>query len=94
MAARAEEQGFGKAAITYRLKDWGVSRQRYWGTPIPVVHCKECGIVAVPEEQLPVVLPKDVAFTGKGKSPLAQLDSFVKTACPKCGAAGLPARAV
>ena len=87
MAARAEEQGFGKAAITYRLKDWGVSRQRYWGTPIPVVHCKACGIVPVPEEQLPVVLPKDVAFTGKGKSPLAQLDSFVKTACPKCGAA-------
>ncbi|MBE0657419.1 MAG: leucine--tRNA ligase [Bryobacteraceae bacterium] len=86
MAARAEEQGFGKAAITYRLKDWGVSRQRYWGTPIPVVHCKACGIVPVPEDQLPVVLPKEVEFTGKGKSPLAQLPSFVNTACPKCGA--------
>ncbi len=85
MAAKAEADGFGKASITYRLKDWGVSRQRYWGTPIPVVHCKQCDVVPVPDDQLPVTLPYEAQFTGKGKSPLAQLESFVKTACPKCG---------
>jgi len=85
MAAYAEEHGFGKASITYRLKDWGISRQRYWGTPIPVVHCKKCGVVPVPEDQLPVVLPTGVKFTGRGKSPLAQSESFLKTTCPKCG---------
>jgi leucyl-tRNA synthetase len=86
MAAKAEREGFGKAAITYRLKDWGVSRQRYWGTPIPVVHCAACGVVPVPEDQLPVVLPPEVEFTGRGKSPLANLKSFLETTCPKCGA--------
>lgn len=85
MAALAEQKGFGKASITYRLKDWGVSRQRYWGTPIPFVHCKVCGVVPVPDDQLPVVLPRDVEFTGKGKSPLAQVESFLKTTCPTCG---------
>jgi leucyl-tRNA synthetase len=87
MAARAERDGFGKAAITYRLKDWGVSRQRYWGTPIPVIHCPSCGVVPVPDEQLPVVLPRDVEFTGRGRSPLAQVESFLKTQCPRCGGA-------
>jgi leucyl-tRNA synthetase len=87
MAEHATEQGFGQASITYRLKDWGISRQRYWGTPIPVVHCKACGIVAVPEEQLPVLLPDDVQFTGKGRSPLAQNEQFLRTACPRCGGA-------
>jgi leucyl-tRNA synthetase len=85
MAAYAEEHGFGKASITFRLKDWGISRQRYWGTPIPVVHCKKCGVVPVPDDQLPVVLPTDVQFTGKGKSPLAQSEKFLKTTCPQCG---------
>ena len=85
MAEKAEREGFGKASITYRLKDWGVSRQRYWGTPIPVVHCRACGTVPVPDDQLPVVLPTGVEFTGRGKSPLAQLDSFLNTTCPKCG---------
>jgi leucyl-tRNA synthetase len=85
MSAHAEEQGFGKAAITYRLKDWGVSRQRYWGTPIPIVHCPTCGVCGVPDDQLPVVLPREAEFTGQGKSPLAQLESFVRTTCPKCG---------
>jgi leucyl-tRNA synthetase len=87
MAAHAEQNGFGKAAITYRLKDWGVSRQRYWGTPIPMIHCSSCGIQAVPDDQLPVVLPRDVEFTGRGQSPLARLDSFVNTTCPRCGEA-------
>ena len=85
MAAYAESHGFGKASITYRLKDWGISRQRYWGTPIPIVHCPVDGVVAVPDDQLPVVLPTDVQFTGKGKSPLAQNEKFLKTTCPKCG---------
>ena len=72
MNARAEREGFGKAAITFRIKDWGISRQRYWGTPIPVIHCPKCGVVPVPEEDLPVELPYDVKFTGKGRSPLAE----------------------
>jgi len=66
MSARAEAEGFGNAAITYRLRDWGVSRQRYWGTPIPVIHCERCGVVPVPEDQLPVVLPLNVKITGAG----------------------------
>jgi leucyl-tRNA synthetase len=85
MAAHATEKGFGQRETTYRLKDWGISRQRYWGTPIPVVYCEKDGIVAVPDDQLPVVLPKDVALTGEGGSPLAATPSFVNTTCPKCG---------
>jgi len=85
MAAHATEKGFGKRETTYRLKDWGISRQRYWGTPIPVVYCEKDGIVAVPDEQLPVVLPANVALTGKGGSPLAATPEFVNATCPKCG---------
>ena len=65
MNAYAEQKGFGKAAITFRIKDWGISRQRYWGTPIPMIHCPKCGVVPVPEKDLPVILPYDVKFTGK-----------------------------
>jgi leucyl-tRNA synthetase len=85
MNQKAEREGFGKAAITYRIKDWGISRQRYWGTPIPVIHCEKCGTVPVPEKDLPVVLPIDVQLTGKGRSPLADVASFVNVKCPKCG---------
>ena len=86
MAERARLEGFGETTVTYRLKDWGISRQRYWGTPIPIVYCDACGAVGVPEDQLPVVLPQDVAFTGKGQSPLARHEGFANTSCPKCGA--------
>ncbi len=85
MAERAERDGFGKAAITYRIKDWGISRQRYWGTPIPVIHCAQCGIVPVPERDLPVVLPLGVKITGEGKSPLENVPEFINVKCPKCG---------
>ncbi len=85
MQALAAEKGFGKATTTYRLKDWGVSRQRYWGTPIPMVYCEKDGIVPVPEEQLPVVLPKQVEITQQGGSPLGRVPEFVNTTCPKCG---------
>jgi leucyl-tRNA synthetase len=88
MAGRAEAENFGKKAITFRIKDWGVSRQRYWGTPIPVVHCQNCGVVPVPDEELPVRLPLDVAITGKGKSPLENVPEFVNVPCPKCGGKG------
>ncbi len=76
---------FGEAAITYRLKDWGVSRQRYWGTPIPMIHCGRCGLVQVPDDQLPVVLPAQVEITQQGGSPLGRVPGFVNTTCPKCG---------
>jgi leucyl-tRNA synthetase len=85
MTREAEAKGFGKGTIQYRLKDWGISRQRYWGTPIPVVYCDQCGIVPVPEKDLPVVLPMDVKLTGQGQSPLAGVPEFVRTTCPKCG---------
>ena len=81
----AEEEGFGKARIQYRLRDWLISRQRYWGAPIPVVHCPNCGAVPVPEDQLPVQLPENVDFSGKGLSPLAQLEDWVNVPCPTCG---------
>jgi leucyl-tRNA synthetase len=87
MAAYAAEHGFGKAAITFRIKDWGISRQRYWGTPIPVIHCPACGVAPVPEDQLPVVLPDRAALTGTGRSPLENLPDFVNVACPRCGGA-------
>jgi len=85
MNKKAESEGFGKAAVTYRIKDWGISRQRYWGTPIPVIHCPKDGMVPVPEKDLPVVLPVDVQLTGKGRSPLADVAAFVNVKCPKCG---------
>ena len=87
MAAYAAERGFGKAAITFRIKDWGISRQRYWGTPIPVIHCPACGVVPVPKDQLPVVLPDHASLTGTGRSPLENLPEFVNVACTRCGAA-------
>ncbi|MGD1091927.1 MAG: leucine--tRNA ligase [Bryobacteraceae bacterium] len=85
MNQRAEREGFGKAAITFRIKDWGISRQRYWGTPIPVIHCPKCGLVPVLEKDLPVILPLDVKITGKGRSPLEDVDSFMNVPCPVCG---------
>lgn len=83
----AEEKGFGKARIQYRLRDWLISRQRYWGAPIPMIHCPTCGTVPVPEADLPVRLPEDIAFSGRGPSPLAQLEAWVQTICPTCGGA-------
>ncbi len=80
-----EAQGKGKRTIQYRLRDWGISRQRYWGAPIPMINCEKCGIVPVKEEDLPVVLPENVVFTPEGGSPLAALPEFVNTTCPKCG---------
>jgi leucyl-tRNA synthetase len=85
MAAEAEQNGFGKPAVTYRLKDWGISRQRYWGTPIPMVYCEKDGIVPVPEKDLPVLLPDNVDITLTGASPLTRVPEFVNTTCPKCG---------
>jgi leucyl-tRNA synthetase len=79
-----EEKGIGEKTINFRLRDWNISRQRYWGTPIPIIYCNECGIVPVPEYQLPVVLPENVEFTGMG-NPLSQVEDFVNTTCPKCG---------
>jgi leucyl-tRNA synthetase len=81
----AEQQGFGKVRVQYRLRDWLISRQRYWGAPIPVIHCPNCGIVPVPDKDLPVQLPEEVEFTGRGGSPLTQLESWVNVPCPTCG---------
>ena len=85
MGAYAEEKGFGKPTVTYRLKDWGISRQRYWGTPIPMLYCEKDGIVPVPEKELPVILPENVDITLSGGSPLSRVPEFVNTTCPKCG---------
>jgi leucyl-tRNA synthetase len=85
MAAFAESKGFGKKETIFRLKDWGVSRQRYWGTPIPVIYCPKDGMVAVPDKDLPVVLPANPNLTGEGDSPLATTPEFVNTTCPECG---------
>ncbi|MBV8207079.1 MAG: leucine--tRNA ligase [Acidobacteria bacterium] len=85
MTRYAAERGFGKASITYRLKDWGISRQRYWGTPIPMLYCERCGIVPVPEDQLPVLLPENVEITQSGGSPLGRVPEFVNATCAKCG---------
>ncbi|HVG91686.1 MAG TPA: leucine--tRNA ligase, partial [Alphaproteobacteria bacterium] len=85
MSAFAEKKGFGKRTVTYRLKDWGISRQRYWGTPIPMLYCEKCGVVPVPEKDLPVLLPENVDITLQGGSPLGRVPEFVNAACPKCG---------
>jgi leucyl-tRNA synthetase len=85
MIADAERRGIGEGEIQYRLKDWGISRQRYWGTPIPVLYCAKDGVVPVPYDQLPVALPKMASFSGRGDSPLAQVPEFVNVACPVCG---------
>jgi leucyl-tRNA synthetase len=88
MTIHAREQGFGDAAIHFRLRDWLISRQRYWGAPIPVIYCKKCGIVPVAEKDLPVLLPENIEFRPKGESPLARCAEFMNAACPKCGQAG------
>ena len=80
-----QSQGQGTKTVNFRLRDWGISRQRYWGNPIPVIYCDSCGVVPVPEKDLPVILPKDVEFSGEGGSPLAQMKSFVNCSCPACG---------
>ena len=85
MAAEAAKKGFGKATVTYRLKDWGISRQRYWGTPIPMLYCEKDGIVPVPEKDLPVILPENVDITLTGGSPLGRVPEFVNATCPNCG---------
>jgi leucyl-tRNA synthetase len=85
MSAYLEQKGVGKATVTYRLKDWGISRQRYWGTPIPMLYCEKDGIVAVPEKDLPVILPEQVDITLTGGSPLGRVPEFVNATCPKCG---------
>ena len=81
----AARSAFGEATVTFRIKDWGVSRQRYWGTPIPMIHCERDGIVPVPDDQLPVILPENIAITQQGGSPLARVPEFVNVTCPRCG---------
>lgn len=85
MAAYAEDKGFGQKSITYRIRDWGISRQRYWGTPIPIVYCNRCGAQPVPYDQLPVEIPYEAEFTGEEGSPLEKVPLFVSTTCPQCG---------
>jgi leucyl-tRNA synthetase len=87
MSSDAEARGFGNREIIFRLKDWGISRQRYWGTPIPVLYCEKCGMVPVPDKDLPVVLPPMAKFSGLGESPLASVPEFVNVKCPNCGGA-------
>jgi len=85
IAAYLEENDLGRRAVSFRLKDWGISRQRYWGAPIPMIHCEDCGIVPVPEKDLPVILPEDAELLEGGRSPLPHLADFLETACPRCG---------
>jgi leucyl-tRNA synthetase len=85
ISADAKARGIGEPTVQYRLKDWGISRQRYWGTPIPVLYCEKCGMVPVPYDALPIVLPKTAEFSGRGDSPLAHIPEFVNTTCPDCG---------
>lgn len=80
-----EKEGLGKKTVTYRLRDWGISRQRYWGNPIPIIYCERCGAVPVPDKDLPVLLPMDAKFTGEGGNPLARIASFANVPCPLCG---------
>ena len=82
---KLSKQGKGELKVNYRLRDWLVSRQRYWGAPIPIIHCEECGAVPVPEKDLPVELPYNVEFTPDGESPLAKCEEYINTTCPKCG---------
>ena len=88
IAARLEQETLGRRTVSFRLRDWGISRQRYWGAPIPIIHCERCGVVPVPERDLPVVLPEDADLLEGGQSPLPTLDRFVKVACPQCGDPG------
>ena len=83
----AAGSAFGESKVIFRLKDWGLSRQRYWGTPIPMIHCEQCGLVQVPDEQLPVLLPEQIEITQQGGSPLSRVPDFLNTTCPKCGGA-------
>jgi len=85
MSKFAEKKGFGEAAVTYRIRDWGISRQRFWGAPVPILYCEKCGMVPVPEKDLPVQLPEHAEFTGSGESPLASVADFVNATCPNCG---------
>ena len=84
----AEANNFGRGAVTFKLKDWGISRQRYWGTPIPIIYCDSCGAVPVPASDLPVLLPDDVEFSGEGGSPILTSPTFLKADCPSCGKPG------
>jgi len=88
IAEYLEGEGYGKRRVAFRLRDWGISRQRYWGTPIPIICCDRCGTVPVPYEDLPVLLPSDVRIVGKGESPLRKVESFVKVSCPQCSGPG------
>src|SRR3989338_5991862 len=81
----AKDKGFGREKITYRLRDWLISRQRYWGCPIPLIYCNSCGVIAIPEDKLPVLLPqKNIEFTGIGGSPLGKISELLNVKCPKC----------
>ena len=84
-----DSEGIGESKVNFRLRDWLISRQRYWGAPIPIIYCEDCGAVGVPEKDLPVLLPEDVEFTGQGKSPLTTSSTFVNAPCPKCGKMGV-----
>ncbi|GAE90579.1 leucyl-tRNA synthetase [Acetivibrio straminisolvens JCM 21531] len=83
-----EQKGYGERKVNFRLRDWLISRQRYWGAPIPIIYCDDCGAVPVPEEDLPVILPTDIKFSGVGESPLATSETFISAPCPKCGKTG------